>query len=64
MFIIDAHFDLSMNALEWNRDLTQPACRINAARGKALTDKPDSAKAWFLYLNCAKAISAWWWLRR
>jgi membrane dipeptidase len=24
MFIIDAHLDLSMNALEWNRDLTQP----------------------------------------
>ena len=23
-FIIDAHLDLSMNALEWNRDLRQP----------------------------------------
>jgi membrane dipeptidase len=24
MFIIDAHLDLAMNAMEWNRDLRQP----------------------------------------
>ena len=24
MFAIDAHLDLSMNALEWNRDLRLP----------------------------------------
>ena len=24
MFLIDGHLDLSMNALEWNRDLTRP----------------------------------------
>jgi membrane dipeptidase len=40
MFIIDAHLDLSMNALEWNRDLTQPIAAINA-REAGLTDKPD-----------------------
>ncbi|WP_262710302.1 dipeptidase [Mucilaginibacter psychrotolerans] len=38
--IIDAHLDLSMNALEWNRDLTQPIAAINA-REAGLTDKPD-----------------------
>lgn len=40
MFTIDAHLDLSMNALEWNRDLTLPVSQINA-REKGLTDKPD-----------------------
>jgi membrane dipeptidase len=44
MFIIDAHLDLSMNALEWNRDLTQPVALINE-REKELTDKPDRGKA-------------------
>ncbi|MES2426007.1 MAG: membrane dipeptidase [Bacteroidota bacterium] len=44
MFIIDAHLDLSMNALEWNRDLTQPLSAINE-REVGLTDKPDRAKA-------------------
>ncbi|WDF67416.1 membrane dipeptidase [Sphingobacterium oryzagri] len=44
MFIIDAHLDLSMNALEWNRDLTQTVQVINA-RESGLTDKPDRAKA-------------------
>jgi membrane dipeptidase len=44
MFTIDAHLDLSMNALEWNRDLTKPLSAINA-REKGLTDKPDRAKA-------------------
>ena len=29
MFIIYAHLDLSMNALEWNRDLTKSAKEIN-----------------------------------
>lgn len=44
MFTIDAHLDLSMNALEWNRDLTQPVTGINA-REKGMTDKPDRGKA-------------------
>ncbi|RFM29454.1 dipeptidase [Deminuibacter soli] len=42
MFTIDAHLDLSMNALEWNRDLRQPAHAIRA-REKGMTDKPDRA---------------------
>src|SRR3569833_526382 len=44
MFTIDAHLDLSMNALEWNRDLRRPASEINA-REKGLTDKPDRGNA-------------------
>jgi membrane dipeptidase len=39
MFTIDAHLDLSMNALEWNRDLTQPVAAIRD-REQGLTDKP------------------------
>jgi len=44
MFIIDAHLDLSMNALEWNRDLRKPLNEINA-REQRLTDKPDRGNA-------------------
>lgn len=43
-FIIDAHLDLSMNALEWNRDLREPIEEINR-REAGMTDKPDRAKA-------------------
>jgi membrane dipeptidase len=43
MFTIDAHLDLSMNALEWNRDLRKPVAEINA-RETGLKDKPDRAK--------------------
>ncbi|WP_431198546.1 hypothetical protein ACRQ5D_28565 [Mucilaginibacter sp. P25] len=44
MFVIDAHLDLSMNALEWNRDLTRPLVEVNQ-REEGLTDKPDRANA-------------------
>ena len=44
MFTIDAHLDLSMNALEWNRDLTRPVTEINA-RESGLSDKPDRGNA-------------------
>lgn len=44
MFIIDAHLDLSMNAMEWNRDLRKPINEINE-RERGLTDKPDRGKA-------------------
>jgi membrane dipeptidase len=43
MFTIDAHLDLSMNGLEWNRDLRQPVLAIRK-REHSLTDKPDRAK--------------------
>jgi len=42
--IIDAHLDLSMNAMEWNRDLRLPVGAINQ-REKGMQDKPDRGKA-------------------
>jgi membrane dipeptidase len=43
MFIFDAHLDLAMNALEWNRNLTRPLQEIRE-REKGLTDKPDRGR--------------------
>src|SRR5580704_14880802 len=40
MFTIDAHLDLSMNAMEWNRDLRSSITEIRE-REKNKTDKPD-----------------------
>jgi len=39
-FIFDCHLDLSMNATEWNRDLTLPIEKIRELE-KDLYDKPD-----------------------
>lgn len=44
MFIVDAHVDLAMNAMEWNRDLRLPVNDINE-REKNLKDKPDRGNA-------------------
>jgi len=43
VLIVDAHLDLAMNALEWNRDLTRPIAEIRA-REQQLTDKPDRGR--------------------
>jgi membrane dipeptidase len=43
MFIFDAHLDLSMNALEWNRDLTWTVEEIRKSE-VGMTDKPDREK--------------------
>jgi len=43
MFTIDAHLDLSMNAMEWNRDLRSSIHDIRK-REKGMTDKPDREK--------------------
>ena len=43
MFIFDVHLDLSMNALEWNRDLTRPIREIRD-REAGMTDKPDRGR--------------------
>lgn len=40
MFIVDAHLDLSMNAMEWNRDLRSSIDEIRR-REKGMKDKPD-----------------------
>ena len=43
MFLFDAHLDLSMNALEWNRDLTRPIHEIRE-REHGQTDKKDRGR--------------------
>lgn len=43
MFVFDAHLDLSMNAMEWNRDLTWSVEDIRNSE-KGMTDKPDRTK--------------------
>ena len=43
MLILDAHLDLSMNALEWNRDFTRPISEIRE-REQGMTDKPDRVR--------------------
>jgi membrane dipeptidase len=40
MLLFDAHLDLAMNALEWNRDLTRPIEELRQ-REQGQTDKPD-----------------------
>lgn len=40
MFVFDAHLDLAMNAMEWNRDLTLSVPEIRE-REHGMTDKPD-----------------------
>lgn len=43
MFIVDAHLDLSMNAMEWNRDLRMSIHEIRE-RENEMIDKPDRGK--------------------
>ncbi|HVW97040.1 MAG TPA: membrane dipeptidase [Mucilaginibacter sp.] len=43
MFTIDAHLDLSMNAMEWNRDLRKSIDEIRQ-REAGMNDKPDRGK--------------------
>ena len=43
MLIVDAHLDLSMNALEWNRDYRRPLSEIRE-RERTKTDKPDRGR--------------------
>lgn len=42
-FIMDAHLDLAMNAIEWNRDLTRPLTEIRQ-REMHMKDKPDRGR--------------------
>ncbi|MCL6265692.1 dipeptidase [Flagellimonas myxillae] len=43
MLVFDAHLDLAMNALEWNRDLRLPVSQIRDFE-KGMNDKPDRGK--------------------
>lgn len=44
MFLFDAHLDLAMNAIEWNRDLTQPLDEVRR-REAEMTDKVDRGRS-------------------
>ena len=46
-FIIDAHLDLSMNAMEWNRDLRHEVSYIRKSEA-GLKDFPDREKHSFI----------------
>ncbi|MDH6358162.1 membrane dipeptidase [Parabacteroides sp. PF5-9] len=52
-FIVDAHLDLSMNAMEWNRDLRQSLEEINR-REAGMTDKPDRGNATISFAELRK----------
>ena len=54
MFLIDAHLDLAMNAMEWNRDLRLPLVSIRD-REKTLNDKPDRGKSVVSFPELRKA---------
>jgi membrane dipeptidase len=43
MLLFDAHLDLGMNALEWNRDYTRPLHEIRG-REREQTARPDRGK--------------------
>lgn len=43
LLLMDAHLDLAMNAIEWNRDLSQPLSEIRQ-REMNMNDKPDRGK--------------------
>src|ERR1043166_8712619 len=43
MLIFDAHLDLSMNALEWNRDFSRPISEIRR-RENGRNDRPDRGR--------------------
>ena len=54
MLLFDAHLDLAMNALEWNRDLRRPLDELRA-RDRHYTDKPDRGNATVSFPEMRKA---------
>src|SRR5262245_50429299 len=54
MFTIDAHLDLAMNAMEWNRDLRKPVLDIRA-REHGMIDKPDRDRGTVAFPELRKA---------
>ncbi|MDN3655068.1 membrane dipeptidase [Ferruginibacter paludis] len=54
MFTIDAHLDLSMNAMEWNRDLRLSIHDLRE-REKGQTDKPDRGQGTVNFAELRKA---------
>jgi membrane dipeptidase len=53
--IVDGHLDLSMNAMEWNRDLT---CAVEEIREqeKGMTDKPDRSHGTVSFCHAQRKV--------
>lgn len=54
ILIFDGHLDLAMNAMEWNRDLTQPLSEIRQ-KEMHLTDKNDRGRGTVSFPELRKA---------
>ncbi len=54
MLLFDAHLDLAMNAMEWNRDLRSPLDQLRD-RDRHYTDKPDRGNATVSFPEMRKA---------
>jgi membrane dipeptidase len=54
MFLFDAHLDVAMNAMEWNRDLTRPIEEIRR-REASQTDKPDRGRGTVSFAEMRRA---------
>jgi membrane dipeptidase len=54
MFLFDAHLDLAMNALEWNRDLREPLDALRE-RDRHFDDKPDRGHSTVSFPEMRKA---------
>jgi hypothetical protein len=56
MFLVDGHLDLSMNAIEWNRDLTRPLAEVRQ-REAGKTDKVDRGKGVAFQMRAAVELA-------
>ena len=65
MLIFDAHLDLAMNAIEWNRDLTLPVEKIRPheahlrdapGRGTGTVSLPEMRRAGISYQEMFKKV--------
>jgi membrane dipeptidase len=56
MLLFDAHLDLALNAIEWNRDLTAPIDDIRRAKRISVTSRIAAAER-FVFLKCVAATS-------
>src|SRR5688500_318686 len=57
-FVFDAHLDLAMNAIEWNRDLTRPLDEIRQ-REMHMKDKPDRGRGTVCLPELRKGRIGW-----
>jgi membrane dipeptidase len=58
LLIFDAHLDLAMNALEWNRDLRWTTEEIRKSE-EGMTDKPDRTNGTVSLPSMAILVFVW-----